>query len=351
MNNRNSNELLERLRIDIHAVADLICDVIELKLNSVQSSFPVAAEREKINEDTSGNGLDKERDGLGLWELSSRVDSGQMEQIKPNGIRLPNGKEINVRTWKCLAVAILQECASVPECRKKMMEEASAETTGHKRLLSSDPSMLYGPLKIAEGLYFNGMTTMRYLLKRLMNVLDTVGYDYSHIEVNVRPAMDRQRELPAQFADAIPLEQVYTYVLGRKPTLLTLPDGQEIQAGAWTDVIRELFKDCCKDPEHLSKLEEMDGQFITSAGNIFLSSDPDQMVRPIAISDRLYLDSSGTNEMAIRKTAQILDAVGYDCANVTLQIKDRRTAHELSEQQAASDYFEQEGDIAPTMFM
>lgn len=351
MNNKNSTELLERLRTDIHAVADLICDVIELKLNSNYSAFPAAVEREKINEDTAGNALDKERDGLSLLELSNRIDSGRLNQIRPEGIRLPNGKKINVRTWKYLAVAILRECASVPECKKKMMEEASAGTTGHKSLLSSDPSMLYGPLKIADGLYFNGTTTMKYILKRLMNVLDTVGFDYFNVEVHVRPTANQQRKLPAQFADAIPLEQVYTYVQGRKPTRLTFPDGQEIQTESWADVIQKLFKDCCKNPEHLSKLEEMDGQFISSAGNIFLSSDPDQMVRPIAISDRLYLDSNGNNETAIRKTTQILDAVGYDCANATLQIKERRTAHEPSEQQATSDFFEQEGDIGPAMIM
>ena len=119
MNNKNSTELLERLRTDIHAVADLICDVIELKLNSNYSTFPAAVEREKINEDTAGNALDKERDGLSLLELSNRIDSGRLNQIRPEGIRLPNGKKINVRTWKYLAVAILRECASVPECKKR----------------------------------------------------------------------------------------------------------------------------------------------------------------------------------------------------------------------------------------
>ena len=33
MSNKNSTELLERLRTDIHAVADLICDMIEVNMD------------------------------------------------------------------------------------------------------------------------------------------------------------------------------------------------------------------------------------------------------------------------------------------------------------------------------
>lgn len=231
------------------------------------------------------------------------------------------------------------------------MNAAAGEQTGSRRLLGSDPSMFYKTLKISEGLYFNGTLSARLALQRLVKVMDMIGFDHSRININTRPIVNQHIKLPAQFAGRIPLDQVCAYVKGRKPSALTLPDGKIIRANTWPEVIRELFEDCCKDPEHLNRLRDMAGKYSSPTGNIILSNNPDLMTRPVAISDGLFLNGSGPREIFMQRAVRILTAAGYHCPNVTLQIQERQVGPVTSEQQISEAPDEQEGDIGPEMTM
>lgn len=61
-------------------------------------------------------------------------------------------------------------------------------------MLSDDPSVMNVPLKISDGLYFEGFFDTEFLFKQLRYVLDLAGYDYSEITFQLRERKHEQTE-------------------------------------------------------------------------------------------------------------------------------------------------------------
>lgn len=113
---------------------------------------------------------------------------------KPAAITFADGRTEQTTTWRKLVSAVLKDCGSIPECRDRLVAVKNI-VAGRKRVvLSDDPSEMNVPLKIADGLYFEGFFDTEFLFKQLRYVLDLAGYDYSGITFQLRERKQEQTE-------------------------------------------------------------------------------------------------------------------------------------------------------------
>ena len=116
------------------------------------------------------------------------ADPAALKGEKPASITFANGRTMEATTWRNLAKAVLADCGSIPECRERLTKAKDIFFGRQRRVLGSDPSEMSAPLKIAEGLYFEGYSDTEYLFRNLTRVLDAAGYDYSGITFQLREA-------------------------------------------------------------------------------------------------------------------------------------------------------------------
>lgn len=106
---------------------------------------------------------------------------------KPVAIVYPNGEKVFVNTWKKVAEELLQDCNSDPERHEALMQLRHKVAGRYRWLLADSPSEMNVPIKIDEGLFFEGKFDTEYLLKMLIErVFEKVGYPYEFIEIEVR---------------------------------------------------------------------------------------------------------------------------------------------------------------------
>lgn len=106
---------------------------------------------------------------------------------KPVSIVYPNGEKVIVNTWRKVAEELLQDCNSDPERHEALMQLRHKVAGRNRWLLADSPSEMNVPIKIDEGLYFEGKFDTEYLLKMLTEkVFEKVGYPYEFIEIEVR---------------------------------------------------------------------------------------------------------------------------------------------------------------------
>lgn len=122
------------------------------------------------------------------------TDSAALKGEKPASLSFPDGRTKQTYTWRKLVSAVLEDCGSIPECRDRLMAVKNI-VAGRKRVVLSDnPSEMNVPLKIADGLYFEGFFDTEFLFKQLRYVLDLAGYDYSGITFQLRERKQEQIE-------------------------------------------------------------------------------------------------------------------------------------------------------------
>ena len=106
---------------------------------------------------------------------------------KPVSLTYPNGEKVIVKTWRQLALELLTDCNSDPDRHDDMMFLRNKVAGRNRWILSDSPEGMDVPLKIDEGMYFEGKFDTDYLLKMMTErIFDKVGYDYSFIEIEVR---------------------------------------------------------------------------------------------------------------------------------------------------------------------
>ncbi len=106
---------------------------------------------------------------------------------KPSEIIFPDGRSVETKTWREAVTDILQDCNADEQMHDTLMY-LRGRTAGRLRyILSHDPEELDVPLKIDEGLYFEGKFDTEYLLKMLTErVLKPSGYPCQDITVVLR---------------------------------------------------------------------------------------------------------------------------------------------------------------------
>lgn len=121
---------------------------------------------------------------------------------KPIGLKIASGENVKTPTWKSVVQTIMQHCNSQPDMHERLMQ-LSGKVAGRQRIiLGKSAEEMDVPLKIDEGLYFEGKFDTEALLTMMAKkVLEPIGYDYSQIII--------------QYTDKVPM---------MSKTQLTMPD-------------------------------------------------------------------------------------------------------------------------------
>ena len=103
---------------------------------------------------------------------------------KPLAVKLSSGEIIETSTWRKLVLTILQYCNQQPDMHERLMQLRDKAAGRQRIILGSSVAGMDVPLKIDEGLYFEGkFDTEALLIMLTKKVLEPVGYDYSQIVI------------------------------------------------------------------------------------------------------------------------------------------------------------------------
>ena len=117
--------------------------------------------------------------------MSLRTDPRQFRATKPTEIIFGDGTVIEVNTWREAAKVLLNDCNR--KLHTQLVGICDKVSGRDRKILSSDPTGMNVPLRIDEGIFFEGKfstESLLYVLKEL--IFDAVGYDYSDIRIRLR---------------------------------------------------------------------------------------------------------------------------------------------------------------------
>lgn len=97
-----------------------------------------------------------------------------------------NGKREIVPTWKEAVKTIFKYVLS-EDTYKVRMYEINGKILGKKRIrLSPNNNIMKSPIMLAENLYLETHYDTETLLNLLLQILDSIGYDYSDIKIVIK---------------------------------------------------------------------------------------------------------------------------------------------------------------------
>ncbi len=107
---------------------------------------------------------------------------------RPQAIIYPDGARVKLTTWQNFALELLTACNSENKCHEKLMELRNKISGRSRYILSDKPDGMDRPIRIDEGLYFEGKFDTEYLIKMMTeNIFKRVGFQYEGIEVELKP--------------------------------------------------------------------------------------------------------------------------------------------------------------------
>lgn len=99
----------------------------------------------------------------------------------------PDGVRVETPTWKKLVEVIMKRCNDDAEKHNALMELRRRVQGRSRQLLGNGAAGMRSPIKIDRGLYMEAHYDTESLLRIMkVRILDTVGYDYSGIQVAIR---------------------------------------------------------------------------------------------------------------------------------------------------------------------
>lgn len=123
---------------------------------------------------------------------------------------------------------------------------------------------------------------------------------------------------------SLPLSAPPSVFKGKKPVAVVLPDGTEVAASTWKKAVTTILRDCNADPARHETLMRLRG-VVNGNFRSLLNRSPEQMDSPLKIDDGLYLESKFDTEALLNVlTKKILDVVGYDYRDITVEYRDPR---------------------------
>lgn len=123
---------------------------------------------------------------------------------KPIAINYPNGEKVYTKTWREVAMELLNDCNSDPVRHKKLMYLRNAISGRSRTILSDTDEGMNFPMKIDDNLYFEGKFDTEFLIKVLTQyIFEQTDYPYSNIEIEVRESGQKVVEEPVKFIDPL----------------------------------------------------------------------------------------------------------------------------------------------------
>ncbi len=181
MNKEEQLQLIEESRQRMHQSIDARYDALVRAIENGEQLSPINTEPQK---------------------LPLSMPPMYFKGRKPLEVTFSDGRSIQTPTWKSVATTILRDCNHDSEMRDKMLSLRGYSAGRLRYILSSDPDELNVPLKIDEGLYFEGKFDTEYLIKMMTEkVLKPLGYPYRDITVTLRPEQSEDLAVASEKQD------------------------------------------------------------------------------------------------------------------------------------------------------
>ena len=179
MNYEEQMEILERFREDLHQQVDV-----------------------RINQMIQQMSLEKEillKDSLEMKNPLTAY-TGIFKGKKAVAVEFSDGSVCRTPTWKKVVEVILKDCISNDTYHNRLLDIRGKVYGKQRVLLAEKPEQMNVPIKIEEGLYFEGKFDTETLLSVLTNrILDAVGYSYQGLQIHYQfPKIQMEEEQPEQ---------------------------------------------------------------------------------------------------------------------------------------------------------
>lgn len=123
----------------------------------------------------------------GVYAKPLLAPANMFKGTKPAAVILSGKRKIEAATWQRVVLTILLDCDSDPVRHEHLLALRNRIVGDFRWLLSDKPKEMRAPLKINEGLYFEGkFDTESLLLNLTKKILEPVRYDYSGIAILLR---------------------------------------------------------------------------------------------------------------------------------------------------------------------
>ena len=165
-------------------------DLINKKIEMIEQSRQymhrlVDAQYDNFIEKLNGN-FDFNAEKPLVISMSLKSESALFKGKKPVEVVFGDGSIIATPTWREAASAILSDCNSIPKMHYSLIKLAGKVYGRDRILLSNSEDNMIAPIKIDEGLYFEGKFDTEGLLNVMKKRLfDVIGYDYSDINIKI----------------------------------------------------------------------------------------------------------------------------------------------------------------------
>lgn len=241
---------------------------------------------------------------------------------KPASVIL-RGQEIAAPTWRRAAALILQDCDAIPECHDRLMRLRGHVLARFRTLLAEAPDELDNPIKINDGLYWEGRQDVEAMMRTLMEqILHHVGYEYWRIVIRCR-SLEQEivpDERQAQDDQLLPLTAPPGSFRGKKPAFVIL-HGEEFAAPTWRQAAAVILQDCCADPQRRKRMMKLRGLY-NGPRRTLLAETPQGMRSPISLCRSLYFETHFDAESLMRiLVSHVLDEVGYDYQSAVVRCR------------------------------
>lgn len=165
-------EMVEQIREELIQMVNRKCDAM---LQIYQNGSQIACSENRV--------MESELAWIALAALKGK---------KPIGLKFTSGESVKTPTWKSVVQTIMQHCNSQLDMHKRLIQLSGKVASRQRIILGKSAEEMDVPLKIDEGLYFEGKFDTEALLTMMTKkVLEPIGYDYSQIII--------------QYADRVPV--------------------------------------------------------------------------------------------------------------------------------------------------
>lgn len=168
-------EMIEQSRKEIHEMIDRKYDEFLERLSNGESLSDLMEEQPRV--------------------MSLANMPALFKGKKVDAVIFSDGRTVPVHTWKGAVTEILRDCNQNEAMHNRMLKLCDIVAGRQRIILGSNPNEMDVPLKIAEGIYFEGKFDTEYLIKMMRErVLKEVGYDYVNVSLSIREPHQQSEE-------------------------------------------------------------------------------------------------------------------------------------------------------------
>lgn len=119
--------------------------------------------------------------------LRIRKGSADFKGEKPVSITLPDGRNVEVKTWKQTAEVLLRDCFKAPDDQEWLRSQCGRVAGRLRVLLTDDRTLLQRPVEICDNVFFETKQDVPIMFDIMIDrFFRPMDYDYQNVIVNVK---------------------------------------------------------------------------------------------------------------------------------------------------------------------